>query len=59
MGVQLKRPVLGPDSWSLFEALLGESTLNPSYGSPDGSNGGPPEVAFLGASLEGILQKAY
>ena len=41
-------PFLGLDS------LLRESPLNPSYGSPDGTPGG----AFLGASLEEILQKA-
>ena len=53
----MKRPVEGPDS-QLCEALLGDSTLNPSDGSPDGSNGGPPEGALLGASLEEILQMA-
>ena len=55
LGAQLKRPVEGPDS-CIFEALLGDSTLNPSDGSPDGSNGGPLEGALLGASLEEILQ---
>ena len=51
---------MGLDSWSLFEALIPpayvtrESPLNPSDGSPDGTPGG----AFLGASLEDILQKA-
>ena len=57
LGVQLKRPVEGPNS-CIFEALLGDSTLNPSDGSPDGSNGGPPEGALLGASLEEIMQMA-
>ena len=47
-----------PDSW-IFEVLLGYSTLNPSNGSPDGSNGGPPEGSLLVSSLEVILQKAY
>ena len=48
---------MGPDSL-IFEPLLGDSTMNHSYGSPDGYNDGPPEVALLGASLEGIMQKA-
>ena len=50
--VQLERPAVGHDSWSLFGALLGESPLNPSYGYPGGSNDVPPKGEFLGASLE-------
>ena len=34
--------------------MLEESPLNPSDGSPDGTNYGPPGGALLGASLEGI-----
>ena len=34
--------------------MLYESPLNPSDGSLDGSNDGPPGGAFLGVSLEGI-----
>ena len=32
--------------------MLYESPLNASYGSPDGTNDGPPVGALLGASLE-------
>ena len=51
---------MGIDSWGLFEALISptdvtrESHLNPSDASPNGTPGG----AFIGASLEEILQKA-
>ena len=34
--------------------MLEESPLNPSDGSPDGSNDGPPGGALPGDSLEGI-----
>ena len=50
---------MGIDSWRIFEALIPpkdvtrESPLNPSDDSPDVTPGG----AFLGASLEEILQK--
>ena len=36
-----------------LDSLLGESPLNSSDGSPDG----PPRGAWLGASLEEIIQK--
>ena len=42
---------MGPDS-CFFEALLGDSTLNPSYGSLDGFNDDPPGGSLLGTLLE-------
>ena len=53
----MKIPYAGLDSWSLFwglNSLLEESPMNPSYGSPNGPNDGPPGGVFLGASLEVI-----
>ena len=56
-GVPIEEPSCGAlilEPFLVLYFLLQESTLNPSYGSPDG----PPGGSLLGASLEEILQKA-